>query len=81
MGLEALVAREVAVQKEIGTDILKGPYSGGFQDFPRLGYFLARDAAVFDAPEIHANQEPLDDPHPEVPLLTDQFSNLFQILW
>ena len=43
--------------------------------------FLVRDPDVFDAPEIHANKESLDDYHPEIQLWTDQYSNLFQILW
>lgn len=44
-------------------------------------FFLVRDPAVLDAPEIHANKESLDEYHPEIQLWTDQFSNLFQILW
>ena len=43
--------------------------------------FLVRDPDVLDAPEIHANKESLDDYHPEIQLWTDQYSNLFQILW
>jgi spermidine synthase len=43
--------------------------------------FLVRDPAVLDAPEIHANKESLDTYHPEIQLWTDQYSNLFEILW
>jgi hypothetical protein len=35
---ERLIAQEVAVQRFLGTNLLKGPYSEGFQDFPRLRY-------------------------------------------
>lgn len=43
--------------------------------------FLVRDPQVLDAPEIHANEESLDNYHPGIQLWTDQFSNLFEILW
>lgn len=36
--IEKLIAGEREVQKILGPDILKGPYSGGFQTFPGLSY-------------------------------------------
>lgn len=43
--------------------------------------FLVRDPEVLDAPEIHANKESLEDTLPGIQLWTDQYSNLFEILW
>lgn len=36
--VDRLVAQEVGVQQRFGTNLLKGPYADGFQEFPRLRY-------------------------------------------
>lgn len=36
--IRALIEQEVATQRELGMNILKGPYAGGFQTFPHLRY-------------------------------------------
>ena len=36
--IQQMVASECAVQRRFGSDLLKGPYSGGFQSFPQFRY-------------------------------------------
>jgi hypothetical protein len=36
--IDPLIAGEAAAQRRFGTDLLKGPYGGGFQSFPGLHY-------------------------------------------
>ncbi len=36
--IERMISGQCDVQRLLGTDILKGPYAGGFQDFPHFHY-------------------------------------------
>ncbi len=56
--VDKLINQEVAVQRFLGTSILKGPYSDGFQAFPGFRYGLYGYASYFMAyalyPEVMA---------------------------
>ncbi len=53
--IDAMIDSEVAVQKYLGPDLLKGPYSDGFQDFPYLRYGAYGYANYFMAYALFAD--------------------------
>ncbi len=51
--IEDLIAGERRVQERFGPDLLKGPYAGGFQDFPHLHYTTYGYQNYFMAYALH----------------------------